>query len=257
MRVPEKVFPVRRVAAWTAALCVSAAAAGMWAQTAPVTAQIEIVQTGGKPAAKGQAATDPSDVAVWLVPLDETARRGAQAARPHLPARLIQKNKSFEPHVVVVQVGSSIQFPNEDPFFHNVFSLFDGKRFDLGLYEAGTSKSVRFDRAGVSYLFCNIHPEMSAVVVTVETPFYALSDRSGKVAIAGVPNGRYELQVWFERGVADNLKSLARAVMIDDASRSLGRIQVAANPDFTLAHKNKYGQDYVPPAAGATGYPRP
>ena len=183
--------------------------------------------------------------------------RTAQGARPRTPPRMVQKNKTFEPHVLIVQVGPQIQFPNEDPFFHNVFSLFNGKRFDLGLYAAGSSKTVPFDRAGISYLFCNIHPEMSAVILSVESPYFALSDRAGRVAIAGVPDGRYQLEVWYERGVGENLKSLTRAVVIDDSSRALGRIQVAANPDFTLAHKNKYGQDYAPPAAGSPGYPRP
>ena len=113
--------------------------------------------------------------------------RAAQGARPRTPPRMVQKNKTFEPHVLIVQVGSQIQFPNEDPFFHNVFSLFNGKRFDLGLDEAGSSKTVPFDHAGISYLFCNLHPEMSAVILSVESPYFALSDRAGRVAIAVFP----------------------------------------------------------------------
>jgi len=109
----------------------------------------------------------------------------------------------------------------------------------------------------VSYLFCNIHPEMSAVVVAVESPFSGISDRAGQVAIPGVADGRYEVQAWYERGVADNLKTLSRAVVINESSRSLGHIPVAVNPDFTQAHKNKYGQDYVSPAGGNTAYSRP
>jgi len=243
--------------AMAAAICLLAAASLVWAQHAPVTAQVEIVESGAKPASTAHGAPDASNVAVWLVPLDDAAKRGAQAARTHAIPKMVQKNKSFEPHVLVVQVGSQIQFPNEDPFFHNVFSLFNGKRFDLGLYEAGSSKTVPFDRPGISYLFCNIHPEMSAVVLAVETPFHALSDRAGRLSIPDVPDGRYQLQVWYERGAADNLNSLTRTVVITDSARSLGRIQVAANPDFTLAHKNKYGQDYVPPASGSPAYPRP
>src|SRR5207244_5963197 len=86
-------------------------------------------------------------------------------------AQLLQKKKSFSPHMVVIQVGSAVEFPNQDPFFHNVFSLFEGRRFDLGLYEAGATRSVVFNRPGISYIFCNIHPEMSAVVVTLKTPY--------------------------------------------------------------------------------------
>ena len=228
------------------------------AQRAPVTAQVELVQKKGEAqAASTGKLPDASNVVVWLSPADEAGRRAAAQAPAHPAPQLVQKNKSFEPHVVVVQVGSMIEFPNRDPFFHNVFSLFEGKRFDLGLYEAGTTKSVRFDRAGVSFLFCNIHPEMSAVVVSVDTPYNALSDRSGHVTIAGVPDGHYQLQVWYERGVAEDLKGLSRPVVISESARSLGTIQLAASPDYKLAHKNKYGQDYVPPPSGSPAYSRP
>jgi len=245
-------------AAVAATISLSAGAALLWAQHAPVTAQVELVETGVKPASTAKGSADVSGVAVWLVPADDPSRRAAQSAsRAHTALKIVQKNKAFEPHILIVQVGAQVQFPNEDPFFHNVFSLFNGKRFDLGLYEAGSSKALTFDRAGVSYLFCNIHPEMSAVVLSVDSPFFAISDRAGRISIPAVPDGRYELQVWYERGVADNLKSLSRAVTIDESSRSLGRIQVALNPDFSLAHKNKYGQDYVPPSAGNPAYSRP
>ena len=76
-----------------------------------------------------------------------------------------QREKQFVPPLTIVVRGTTVDFPNEDKIFHNVFSLFDGKRFDLGLYEAGTTRGVNFTRAGVCYVFCNIHPEMSAVVV--------------------------------------------------------------------------------------------
>ena len=230
-----------------------------WAQRGTVTAQVEITSKKGavQTASTAAPSKDASGVVVWLSPADEAARRTAAAQPPHPSPKLAQRNKAFEPHLVVVQAGTTIQFPNDDPFFHNVFSLFEGKRFDLGLYEAGTTKSVHFDRVGISFLFCNIHPEMSAVVVAVDTPFYSVSDRTGQVAIAGVPQGRYQMQVWYERGVQDELKALTRAVTISDSSRSLGTIQVPSNPDFNLAHKNKYGQDYVPAATGNPAYSRP
>jgi plastocyanin len=241
---------------WPLLSCAITAPAG--AQHAPVTAQVEVTQNKGEVrAASAGKLTDASNVVVWLMPADEAGRRAAARLPARPTPQLVQKNKSFEPHVVVVQVGSQVEFPNRDPFFHNVFSLFDGKRFDLGLYEAGTTKSLRFDRSGVSFLFCNIHPEMTAVVVAVESPYYALSDRSGRVAIPGVPDGRYQLQVWYERGVAEDLKSLSRPVVISETARSLGTIQVAPNPDFKLAHKNKYGQDYVPAPSGSPAYSRP
>jgi plastocyanin len=240
-----------RTSVWLAVLCLCAGATLVRAQQTPVTAQVEIVErskTGDRPgasAAKNQSPTDAANVVVWLTPLDDAG----QAATPaRQTPQLVQRNKTFEPHVLVVQVGSEVQFPNKDPYLHNVFSLFDGKRFDLGFYEAGSSRSVHFDKAGISFLFCNIHPDMSAVVVAVETPYFALSDRSGRVAISNVPNGRYRLRVWYERSVAQDLDALSRMVTISDSARSLVPIQVIENPDFTFAHKNKYGQDYVPPS---------
>ena len=202
-----------------------------------------------------KTAPDASEIVVWLKPLEPGARSDAADPASRRKVQLVQHNKTFQPHVLVVPVGTVVDFPNRDPFFHNVFSLFDGKRFDLGLYEAGASNSVRFDRLGVSFLFCNIHPEMSAVVVAVDTPYYALSDRKGNLTIQNVPDGKYELHVWYERSLPDDLKNLTRAVTIASASRDLGTIQVPENPSFTPAHKNKYGQDYAPPPTPS--YSRP
>lgn len=231
--------------AWLGVLCCGATSFS--AQQAPVTAQVEIVnQNTSKSSAPSASATGAANVAVWLTSLDPAAT--SASAQGSAAARLVQRNKTFEPHVLVVQVGSSVEFPNQDPFLHNVFSLFDGKRFDLGFYEAGSSRSVRFDRQGISFLFCNIHPEMSAAVVAVATPYFGVSDRLGRVAISGVPNGRYRMQVWYERSSSENLKSLERTVTISASERSLPTIQVVENSGSNAAHKNKYGQEYVPPS---------
>jgi len=171
--------------------------------------------------------------------------------------QIAQTHKSFDPHLLVVQVGTTVQFPNKDPFLHNVFSLFDGKRFDLGFYEAGSSKKVHFDRPGGSFLFCNIHPEMSAAVVAVDTPYFGISDRTGRVSIPNVPESRYLLRVWYERSLPADLKSVSRVVTISDTAKSLEAIRVIENTNFTLEHKNKYGQDYVPPASTSPSYKNP
>src|ERR1700690_1407912 len=121
---------------------------------------------------------------IWLEPVAGTR------ALPFLPDRhytLLQKNRTFIPHLQVVPVGAVVQFPNVDPFFHNVFSLFGGRRFDLGLYEAGSTKSVTFSREGVSYIFCNIHPEMSAVVLALFSPLYAVADKDNSFTLRGIP----------------------------------------------------------------------
>ena len=183
---------------------------------------------------------------VWLTPLGATG----EARKPD-PAvtgfRLVQKNKSFDPHVLVVPVGSVVEFPNHDPFFHNVFSLFEGKRFDLGLYEAGSSRGVHFDRIGVSYIFCNIHPEMSAVVITLATPLYAISNAAGQLSVPDVPFGRYTLHTWSEHGSPESSEIPSREITISEDSPSLGVIKVPSPNTQTIAHKNKYGRDYDEP----------
>jgi plastocyanin len=248
---------VRRVvrACWFcgAVLLVGARAQG---QLNTVSAHMEIKRrASSKPEKGSMVAVSSSDVVVWLKPLERPGAEGAPAEPFRKKFQLVQKNKNFQPHLLVVPVGSMVDFPNRDPFFHNVFSLFDGKRFDLGLYEAGATNSVRFDRLGVSFLFCNIHPEMSAVVVAVDTPYYAVSDRTGNVTIPNVPDGKYEMHIWYERSLPEDLKALIRTVSVSAATKDLGIIRVPENPNFSPAHKNKYGQDYAPPPA--PGYAPP
>src|ERR1700722_14413738 len=223
----------------------------------PVTLRVEIVNPqAGKKSAPGKEPADSSNAVIWLVPADPVSVSGSASSPPsaRTPVQIAQINKSFDPHVLVIQVGTPVQFPNKDPFLHNVFSLFDGKRFDLGFYEAGSTKTVHFDRAGVSFLFCNIHPEMSGAVISVDTPYFAVSDRKGRVSIANVPNGRYQLNVWYERSLAEDLKASGRMVTISESSRSLDPVRVVENPNFSLEHKNKYGQDYIPPSSSSPVY---
>lgn len=238
---------IHRRAAAVAVLLLALLSAPAFAQQQGVTAQIELAS--GKKSRSGNTAA-LADVALWLTPLDAPAGHAAKDAPLQ---QLVQRNKTFEPHLLVVQIGEIVRFPNKDPFFHNVFSLYNGKRFDLGLYESGSSKSLRFDRPGVSFLFCNIHPEMNAAVIAVDTPYHAVSDNTGHVLIPNVPDGRYQLSVWSERSLPDALKQLSREVTISASGRSLGVIRVIENPNFSLSHKNKYGGDYLPPpTAGYT-----
>lgn len=129
--------------------------------------------------------------------------------------------------------GYGGRIPQQGPFLSQYFSLYDGRRFDLGLYEAGSKRTVLFDRPGISYLFCNIHAEMSAVIVAVETPYFGLSGRSGHVAISNVPDGRYQLNVWYERSLPETLNALTRTIAISNSNRNLGQIRVLENPNFT------------------------
>ena len=222
------------------------------AQGNTVTLQIQF--DAAKPAKRAAAAEDRAGVVLWLTPVGAKAPAAAPAAKP--VATIAQQNKSFTPHVIAVQVGSAIAFPNKDHFLHNVFSLHDGKQFDLGFYEAGSSKAVRFERPGVSYLFCNIHPEMTAAVVVVETPYFALSDSTGRISLANVPDGKYVLHLWSERSLPEDLKKMEREVTVSSGATELGALRIHENPDFSSAHKNKYGQDYIP-ASAAGDYNQP
>ena len=133
-------------------LVVASTVVSAGAQESLVTGKVELFD-----AESSKKEANAPGVVVWLEPAAGPPRvtrltNSSQAQG----LRLVQEHKSFHPRLLVVEVGASVEFPNHDPFFHNVFSLFEGKRFDLGLYEAGTSHIVHFDRPGVSYIFCNI-----------------------------------------------------------------------------------------------------
>jgi plastocyanin len=182
---------------------------------------------------------------IWLEPLAATP---ALAFPAHGHYILLQKNRTFTPHLQVIPAGSVVEFPNEDPFFHNVFSLFEGKRFDLGLYEAGSSKAVTFSRVGVSYIFCNIHPEMSAIVIALNTPLYAEADTEDSVLLRGIPPGDYKLHVWIEGVPRSFLDGLSRPVHFSDHAVDLGVIKAPIAGGRTAPHNNMYGQEYAPDA---------
>jgi len=214
-------------------------------QQVTLSGRVKIVHGDGK-----SDSDHAENVVVWLSPVG-TAPPVAPSAKQ--PLRLAQHNKSFEPHVLVVPVGSVVQFPNRDPFFHNVFSLFEGKRFDLGLYEAGSVRNVSFDRAGISYIFCNIHAEMSAVVIALDTPYFGISNAKGEIVIPNVPVGRYSMKTWYETAPTGTLEAMSREIKVTDSSSTLGVLPISAGP-ATTAHKNKYGMDYEPPAPDSPAY---
>src|SRR5713226_766758 len=236
---------------WIVVLTLCTGMGELHAQVATVRGRVEVAG----PAKTGH--TPFSNTVVWLTPVPGTAIDSAPAS-PDAPAnlRLTQKNKSFEPHVLVVPAGSAVEFPNRDPFFHNVFSLFEGKRFDLGLYEAGSTRDVRFDKPGVSYIFCNIHAEMSAVVIALDTPYYGISDRRGEVVIPNVPPGRYTLRIWYEAALPETLKAMSREVTVSESASTLGVLRVTA-ATLPQSHKNMYGRDYDPPTPDSPAYERP
>ncbi len=189
-----------------------------------------------------------SPVVVWLSPVGP----GGQIDLSVKPGvgksfQMVQKEKIFLPHLLVVPTGSVVAFPNRDPIFHNVFSLFNGRRFDLGLYETGNSHSVPFNREGVSYIFCNIHPEMGAVIVSVATPYYAVGNQAS-VQLSHVPPGEYVLKVWSEDGTPSSLSAASRRIHVDSINYDAGTTEIVLQP--RSAHTNKFGQPYDPHTEG-------
>jgi plastocyanin len=213
-----------------------------WGQGVDVSATIAVHAAQSSRDPSNEKASGGSDVVVWLSPLQTLASRPVASAHP--PYRLMQKDKQFIPHLLIVPTGTNVEFPNADPFFHNVFSLFNGKRFDLGLYESGSSRSVKFDRDGVSYIFCNIHPEMGAVVLALSTPFYGVSGPDGAVVIHGVPQGSYHLNVWSERAKSLEPGDFPREIQVTTTPTNLGAIQMKAAESVRGNHKNKFGEAY-------------
>jgi plastocyanin len=237
---------VRSSLRWTIACCTMLLGPELLAQGADVSAKIVIHADRRTANGTHKIGADTANVVVWLTPLQPVDTKSAPASHP--PYRLLQKDKQFHPHLLVVPTGTSVEFPNADPFFHNVFSLFNGKRFDLGLYESGTSRSVRFDREGVSYIFCNIHPEMGAVVLALSTPYYAVSGADGTLTIHGVPPGSYRQNVWSETGTWLQADDTRHVVQIGPGTSTvrLGEITIQPAASPLGNHKNKFGEDYQP-----------
>ena len=155
-------------------------------------------------------------------------------------ASVVMKGKEFRPHVVAVGVGSTVEFPNDDPIFHNAFSVSGENRFDLDLYKRPRSGSWTFQRPGFVRVYCNIHPQMSAVVVVRDNPWFGRANADGTFTLDAVPAGRHVLKAWHDRGgettteVAVPAEGSVSAELTLDGSR-FKRVQ----------HKNKLGKDYA------------
>jgi plastocyanin len=184
-----------------------------------------------------------SGVAVWLEVVGRPAAASPDSA-VRQPAVLAQKMKTFTPHVLAIMAGSSVEFPNFDPIFHNAFSGYSGQVFDVGLYPPGSSRTVVFKREGVVRIFCNIHSTMSAVIVVLRTPYFAVSDSSGNFAIPDVPPGEYRLHVYHERALQQTLEAMEQTVKVEAAPVCIPRLAISETGYVQLPHQNKYGLDY-------------
>jgi plastocyanin len=188
-----------------------------------------VVRTAVAPGAR------PAPAVVYAEPVD--------AAAPRRPGRFTvrQKNKTFQPSVLAIPSGSTVEFPNEDAIFHNVFSLSGPQPFDLGLYRGGASHSSTFTSPAAYRVFCNIHPQMSAIILVVPTPHVALADRNGRFVL-DLPPGRYRLTATSERASPVSVEIVAEAGAAVAPELSLDESQWVQ-----AQHKNKFGNDY--PAA--------
>jgi len=193
---------------------------------------------------------DYSGVVVWLEP---TGKNGPRPVPTR--AKILQKDKTFNPHVLIVPTGSTVDFPNLDPVFHNAFSNYDGQVFDVGLYPPGSNRSVRFARPGIVRIFCNIHSSMTAIVAVIDSSWFDITKPDGQFELRDVPPGEYQLKVFHERATGASLLSAQRPVLVTSQSAVLPSITVSESGYLSIPHKDKFGHDYKPVPADNGTYP--
>ena len=190
-----------------------------------IVGRVELTEKGGK------KATDLSDVVVYVESSKAKAKPGKEV--------VVMKSKTFSPHVIAVGTGTTVEFQNEDPILHNVFSV-SGEGFDLGLYKRPRSGFRTFDKAGIYTLYCNIHPQMSAVVVVRDNPYFAKAGRDGTFRIEGVPAGDYKLTALHERSG----EAIPLSVKVLATGETTANLSLDAASYKRVPHKNKFGKDY-------------
>jgi len=191
-----------------------------------ITGRVDLVD---KP---GRRTTDLTDVVVYL---DDVKVKPRPAT-----ASVVMKGKAFSPHVVAVPVGGTVEFPNEDPIFHNAFSVSGPNRFDLALYKRPKTGRQTFQHPGVVKVYCNIHPQMSAVVVVVDTPFFTKVGPDGTFTVDNVPPGRHTLKAWHERAGDASVS----VTVPERGAAAAPALRLDATTYKREQHKNKFGKDY-------------
>jgi plastocyanin len=187
--------------------------------------KVDLVEKGGR------KATDLSDVIVYV--------DGARVKPRASTATVVMKGKAFSPRVVVVPVGGTVEFPNEDPIFHNAFSVSGENRFDLNLYKRPKVGSFTFQHPGIVRVYCNIHPQMSAVIVVRDNPLFTKAAADGTFTIENVPAGKYTVKAWNERA-----GETAAEVTVADKGEAHAQFSLDTSSFKTVPHKNKFGKDY-------------
>jgi plastocyanin len=195
------------------------------ASAGTVKGRIQVVDKGGKKVA------DVSDVVVYV--------DGVKAKPKPARATVTMKGKSFSPRVVAVSVGGTVDFPNQDPIFHNVFSVSGENRFDLDLYKRPKSGSWTFQHPGIVRVYCNIHPQMSAVVLVRDNPYFTKAAADGSFVIEDVPAGKYALKAWHERAGEGSVE-----ITVGAQGETAAELVLDASSFKRAPHKNKFGKDY-------------
>lgn len=197
-------------------------------EAATVAGQVTILERPGEPT------EDLANAVVFLEPVN-----AVPGAAP--PTRVVMslEKRQFSPRVRVITEGSTVEFPNEDRFSHNVFSKTNGG-FDTGTYGRGKSRDQRFGAAGVYSLYCNVHPRMTGFVITLKTPYYTQPGADGRFSLEGVPPGAYRLIAWHDRAAQDTV-----AVSIPAAGVTNLKIELDARAYRYVQHKNKFGKQYT------------
>ena len=194
-------------------------------RTADVRGRLTLLEKGNRPG------DDVGMAVVWL--------EGGGGRPAPVQAEISTAEKAFSPHVLVLPVGSTIAFPNHDPFNHNVFSLSEEQPFDLGLYGRGEARSIKLERAGIIRVFCNVHAQMSALLVVRDGPYFAQPSGDGSFLLPGVPPGHYILHAWHERA-----PEVTRPLDVPAAGLTDVAIELDARGYRFKPHLNKYGQPY-------------
>jgi len=199
---------------------------GDWRPATSVTGHLTLLEKDAR------QAEDVGQAVIWL-----SGKTAVPA--PSVRAEISTAEKQFSPHVLVVPLGSTVTFPNHDPFNHNVFSLSEEHPFDLGMYGRGETRSVKFERAGIIRIYCNVHPQMSALVVVRDNPWYGQPSSDGSFTIEAVPPGRYVLHAWHERS-----PDITRDLVVPADGIANLELELDARGYKFKPHLNKFGRPY-------------